>query len=158
MANVDRPKMPGYGLLAANEGAGLMAWDDAEEKLVTARNYWVATTRPDGRPHAAPVWGLWLEGAFYFGTSPGSRKGRNLAANPEVAVHLESGDDVVIFEGRAEQTSDPAVLARINPVYEEKYDLEGGAGEGPVYVVRPRVAFAWLERDFPGTATRWRFA
>ncbi len=30
-------------------------------------NYWICTTRPDGRPHSIPVWGFWLDGGLYFG-------------------------------------------------------------------------------------------
>ncbi len=67
------------------------------------RNYWVCTTRADGRPHAMPVWGLWLDDAVLFSTDPESVKARNLAARPDVVVHLESGDDVVVVDGRAER-------------------------------------------------------
>ncbi len=59
------------------------------------------THRPDGRPHAAPAWGVWLAGRVCFSTSPGSVKARNLAAHPRVVVHLESADNVVIIEGTA---------------------------------------------------------
>lgn len=68
-----------------------------------ARNYWVVTTRSDGKPHSVPVWSIWLDETFYFGTDRRSRKGRNLATNPGLVVHLESGDDVVILEGVAEE-------------------------------------------------------
>ena len=50
-----RPHMPGYGILDANSGKGLLPWSWATERLAKARNYWVATTRPDGNPHAMPV-------------------------------------------------------------------------------------------------------
>ena len=43
----------------------------------------------------------------------GPRKGRNLAENPNVAVHLESGDDVVILEGVAEVVTDPGLVERL---------------------------------------------
>jgi hypothetical protein len=52
-----RPYMPGYGILDAKSGSGLLPWSVAVERLTEARNYWIATTRPDGRPHAMPVWG-----------------------------------------------------------------------------------------------------
>jgi hypothetical protein len=71
----------------------------AEQRLVAARNYWIATTRPDGRPHCRPVWGVWLPDGFWFST--GSLARHNLAANPQITVHLESGDQVVILEGVA---------------------------------------------------------
>jgi nitroimidazol reductase NimA-like FMN-containing flavoprotein (pyridoxamine 5'-phosphate oxidase superfamily) len=89
-----RPQMPkGYGIPPAKRAADYVTWSWAEERLEKARNYWVATTRPDGRPHLMPVWGVWVEGALYFGTDRGSRKARNLASNRAIAVHAESADD-----------------------------------------------------------------
>jgi Pyridoxamine 5'-phosphate oxidase len=105
---VGRPYMPGYGIRP--DGEGLLPWSFVDERMANARNYWVATTRPDGRPHATPVSGVWIDGSFYFGTGPGSRKARNLAKNQHLVVHLESGDEVVILEGVAEEVADPASL------------------------------------------------
>lgn len=68
--------MPGYGIPSGSEG--LLPWGFVEERMANARKYWVATVRPDGRPHLTPVWGLWVEGAFYFGSGPRTRKARNL--------------------------------------------------------------------------------
>jgi hypothetical protein len=104
---------------------------------------------------------VWFDDALFFGTDPNSRKARNLRANPEIVVHLESGDDSVILEGVVEDESDPELRRRAGEAYAAKYgfDALGGADEDgpPVYVLRPRVAFAWLESSFPETATRWRF-
>jgi hypothetical protein len=155
-----RPALPeGYGLREAGGGAGLAAWGPAREQLAGARTYWVGTTRPDRRPHAMPVWGVWLDDAFHFATDRASRKARNLAANPAVVVHLESGDDVVLLEGRARPVTDPARLAAFDAAYQAKYGVRMAdvPGDVSVWVVTPRVAFGWHERDFPGTATRWRF-
>jgi nitroimidazol reductase NimA-like FMN-containing flavoprotein (pyridoxamine 5'-phosphate oxidase superfamily) len=58
-----------------------------EERMSGTRDYWVATVRP----HAVPVWGVWLDGTFHFGGGRRTRKARNLAANPHLMVHLESG-------------------------------------------------------------------
>lgn len=149
---VDRPEMPaGYGLASGRKG--LLTWQQVAEQLEQARNYWVCSTRPDGRPHAIPVWGLWLDGRFYFGTDPASRKGRNLAANPAVVVHLESGDDVVIIEGIAERISDDALSERLTALYDAKYAVPAT----PDHAVRPQTVLAWQEHDFPNTATRFQF-
>lgn len=91
------------------------------------------------------MWGVWLDDMLCFGTDRFSRKARNLAVNPALTVHLESGDDAVILEGVAEEMTDPALLARFAEAYEAKYRW------------RPDVAFAWRESDFPHTATRWDF-
>lgn len=152
----DRPDMAvGYGI---NQQGETLPWSWAEQRLAEARNYWVATTRADGRPHVMPVWGLWHQGAFYFGTDRTSVKGRNLAANPAVVVHLESGDEAVILEGRAAEAA-AARLPELDALYLAKYQfpLTGAPGEALVYCVRPTTAFGWLESDFPNAATRWRF-
>jgi PPOX class probable F420-dependent enzyme len=154
----ERPTMPsGYGI--AKGPKGQMAWSVVERQLTKAKNYWVGTTRPDGRPHVMPVWGLWVEGVFYFSSDGTSRKARNIAANPWAVVHLESGDDAVIVEGAAQRVRDKALLARVDAAYKTKYrmGLRGIPGDVGVFMVRPKVVFAWRERDFPKSATRWRF-
>ncbi len=155
-----RPHMPaGYGVVGPDKGDGLLSWTDATESLAKAHNYWVVTTWPDARPHATPVWGVWVDGAFYFGTDRGARKARNLSNNPEMVVHLESGDDVVIIEGRAEEISDRSLFARMNDAYFAKYHMRqtDAPGDAVIYRLRPRVAFAWHEQSFNRDATRWTF-
>jgi hypothetical protein len=147
---------PAYGITADAEG--LLEWSWADERLETSRNYWVVTATADGRPAAAPVWGVWLDGALRFGTSRASRKGRNLAADPRVVVHLESGDEVVILEGGVEETEIDGPLA---DAYEGKYGMRPGEEQNPGeawYELRPTMALAWMERDYPRTATRFDFA
>ncbi len=150
--------MPGYGILPPDEGTGLLPWSWAEERLAACRNYYVATTRPDGRPHVMPVWGIWLENMFLFSTGADSRKARNFAANPSCTLTVEGAAEAVIVEGRVEQTRDPDVVKRFIAAYKEKYDWEIDARESPIYAVRPAAAFAFRELDdFMGSATRWRF-
>lgn len=150
-----RPRFPkGYGIASSAEG--LLPWRWAEERLHASRNYWIGTSAPDGRPHAMPVWGVWLDGAVIFSTSPESRKGRNLERDPRVVVHTESGDEVVILEGEVERTP---LDERLADVYEAKYDYrpEPGKPEGLWLRLRPSVAYAWIEQDYPNTATRFTF-
>ena len=138
---------------------GLLPWEWARRRLIRAHNYWVSTTRPDGRPHAMPVWGLWLDDMFVFSTARRSRKGRNLADDARLVVHLESGDQTVILEGHAKEIADAALLQRYVAAYDRKYRFRPDPGDRAqaTYRVRPRKAFAWRERDFPTSATRWRF-
>ena len=150
-----RPYAPGYGI--PSHSRGMLSWEYVEESMAGARNYWVATVRPDGRPHVTPVWGLWVDGALYFGAGPRTRKGRNLAENSNVGVHLESGEDVVILEGVAEVVTDPdaGLVERLFVASSAKYGMGSSDVEGS-YVVRPRVAFAWSAGS-PRTFTRWVF-
>lgn len=156
----DRPRMFGGHLEPVR-----LPWSWAVERLATARNYWIATTRPGGRPHTRPVWGVWLEGAFYFST--GSLAAENLRHEREITVHLESGSETVIVEGTAEPVADVTLVELVIAAYNEKYrwDVDPHDMPGPLYAVTPRVAFGWLADGsgddrgaaFHGTATRWRF-
>jgi PPOX class probable F420-dependent enzyme len=130
----------------------MLDWSWAEERLVASRNYWIVTADADGAPAAAPVWGVWADGAVYFGTSPRSQKGRNLERDPRVVVHLESGDEVVILHGEAEVAEvDDSIL----DAYETKYGYRPPGKR--LLRLRPRRALAWLEADYPKTATRFDF-
>lgn len=148
-----RPTMKDYGI--AENATGLMSWEWVDEQMAKARNYWIGSTRADGRPHAAPVWGVWYEGALYFGSGLESQKARNFANQPEIVVHLESGDDTVILEGRVAQEHDAARIAPVDKLYAAKYPPFDPTPSSMFFVLRPHTALAWLERDFPNTATRW---
>lgn len=149
-----RPNMPeGYGIPKDSEG--MFAWGDLREPLETTRNYWVGTTRPDGRPHAVPIWGAWVDDTFYFEGSPETRRGRNLAANPAIVVHLERGNLAIMVEGVVEITNlDDERFSRVAEAFASKYSYRPTEREG-WYTVRPRVVFAWDE--FPKSATRFTF-
>jgi nitroimidazol reductase NimA-like FMN-containing flavoprotein (pyridoxamine 5'-phosphate oxidase superfamily) len=160
-----RPYMPGYGILDANGGRGLLPWAWAVERLTRARNYWIATTCPDGSPHCVPVWGVWLDddNAFYFSSGTQSRKARNLATNPNCVVCPEYGIQAVSLEGLAAKITDTATIRRFVEAYNPKYnwDLkpETVLDMGPIFAVRPRkvIAVDATPGEFQGSATRWLF-
>ena len=151
--------MPGYGIREASEGMGLFPWSWATERLEKARNYWLSTTRPDGRPHTMPVWGVWLDDMLWFSTGAESRKARNLAGNPACVVAVEQGDGAVILEGAAEKLPNRAPRKRFAAVYGRKYDWDMEGFEEPIYVVRPAVVFGLSSagEEFVESATRWVF-
>ena len=158
--NRDRPDMPGYGISTDNEG--ILDWSWLSEAMRSARNYWIVTSRPDHHPHATPVWGAWVGEVFYFACGKNSQKARSIAANPNIVVHLESGDDVVILEGTLEPVKDKVVIPKLSEEYLSKYDFDpfgenGVQPDDPIYSLRLKKAYAWREKDFPKTATRWKF-
>src|SRR5262249_52204175 len=128
--------------------------------LERAENYWLATTREDGRPHCMPVWGVWVDERFYFSTGPKSRKARNLAANANCVVCAEPAKEAVIVEGTAAAVIERSEMLRVAPAYDRKYNEDImkhlDAGEGPLYRVTPRVVFAFTY-GLPKSATRWMF-
>jgi nitroimidazol reductase NimA-like FMN-containing flavoprotein (pyridoxamine 5'-phosphate oxidase superfamily) len=156
--------MPGYGIQQGK--AGLLTWAWAKERLTNGRTYWLATTRSDGRPHIMPVWGIWMQDAFYFSTGDQSRKARNLAENAGCSVAIEidfvkrpKKDDIkdsLVIEGVAEKISDSRIRRRFSKLYATKYawDMEGFSE--PVYRVRPKTIFGFAS-EFTQTATRWSF-
>lgn len=162
-----RPDLPpGYGIENAIGPPGeRLPWSQVSEWLATARNYWVCTSRPDGRPHTKPVWGLWLDGGFIFSTHPETVTARNLLASSAVTVHLESGDQVLILEGTARRTHDRSFLTRFGRIYGTKYrwpvspdDVDPQNPNAAFYWVQPRTAVSWRTATEIGeTITRWTF-
>jgi hypothetical protein len=154
--------MPGYGVAGAEHGSGLLHWSWAAERLTAARNYWVTSTWPDGRPHAMPVWGMWDDSTLWFTSAAGSRKVKNLRADPRCCVTTEDASDPVIIEGAVRFATEPAVLRRVVDLMNAKYhsgvDLEFLRPERNATIgVRPQRVFSMLHSDFTGSPTRWVF-
>jgi len=133
--------------------------------------YWLATTRPGGRPHLTAVGGLWDGGRVYFTSGPGARKSRNLAVDPRCVVSVSLKDLDLVIEGRAARVTDAATLRRLAKAYAAQgwpATVHDGAlthefsapSAGPppwyLYVVTPETAFAVATAE-PHGATRWRF-
>ena len=158
----DRPVMPGYGILPAAQGAGLLPWAEAERRLTVAHDYWLATVRPDGRPHVMPVWGVWLDGCVWFSSGLRSRKARNLAVEPRCTVTTDDARNPVVVEGTAERLVDAAAIAAFVAAVNTKYDATmtvefQDPDVNGTYCVRPSRMFAISGDDFVGSPTRWRF-
>lgn len=154
--------MPGYGLPKSKKGT--LPWKWAEQRLNKSRQYWIATTRPDGRPHVMVIWALWMDGLLYFSTGKDSVKARNLAKNPHCTLCAEKADEAVILEGTVETERDVERIREFIRRYEKKYDWKlGTMAEGllsledPVFILRPRVGFGLWEKKFAPTATKWVF-
>lgn len=127
------------------------------------REIWVTMTRPDGRPHAVPVWFWWNGVNLYFSARAGTLKPRSLAAAPEIVVHNGDGVDPIIAEGTATLVTESSELERVNAAYGEKYvDPATGvrATVDPRMDVVFRVAFkrvqAWAYAN-AATQTVWQF-
>ena len=157
----DRPGIPReYGVASGPDG--MLPWESVEAQLSAARLFWVATTASVGRPRVRPVDGTWFEGRIYVGGSPETAWVRDLLANPNVAVHLDSTDGVVIVDGVAESggggiAGDAA--ERLADLLGERFPYgrpkaKDLAVQGSI-AIRPRVIVAW--RDFAKDPTRFRF-
>ena len=135
----------------------MLPWTWVAKKLKACRTFWLATIHAGGkRPHVMPVWGVWLDDAFYFSTGRKSRKGQNLAANPACTITNDDGEEAVIVEGLATETKDTAELDRVAIAYRKKYKMDPrGMGE-PIFRVNPSRVFGFVEKTFPQSATRWK--
>ncbi|HEV2460084.1 MAG TPA: pyridoxamine 5'-phosphate oxidase family protein [Ktedonobacterales bacterium] len=100
---------------------GFIPWSWVDRQLRAIRSIWVSTTRPDGRPHAVPVWLTWDGRALYFATGERAQKARNLQHEPWVVIHAGDGDDVIILEGSAEAVTDDLELRQVDAARAEKY-------------------------------------
>lgn len=99
--------------------------DRAAKRLASKkeRNLWLASVRPNGRPHLVPVWFVWADGMVYLCTAPDSVKVRNICANPRVTLALEDGSDPVVVEGEA-RLLDGAVSPEVAAAFSHKYDWD----------------------------------
>jgi nitroimidazol reductase NimA-like FMN-containing flavoprotein (pyridoxamine 5'-phosphate oxidase superfamily) len=147
---ITRPHFPdGY----LENPKGFLPWSHVEQRLSEAMHYWLCTVRPNSRPHAVPKWAVYLQGKLYFDGSPETRHARNIAKNPNVIVHLESGEDVVIVEGVAKESGrpDPELAAQIARAYTQKYADRGYApqpeqwNEGGLFEIELRTVIAWTQ-------------
>src|SRR5690242_9681929 len=140
-----------------------MDWPEAAARLAASQNYWIGTTMPSGAPHAAPVWGVVAGLTLYLYSERSTVKARNIATDPRVVVHLESGDDVVIVRGTAEDLGSPAGVPEVGAALAAKYTAPGDQQYLPdadpafdvVYAIRPRSAMAWRLADYDGSQSRW---
>ncbi len=133
--------------------------------------YWLATTRPDGRPHVAGVGALWVDGLFYFTSGAGTRKSQNLAENPNCVITVALDGLDLVVEGTAEKVTDHATVERLA----ERYAAQGwpasasdgaltadysapSAGPPPwdLYAITPVTGFGVATKE-PFGATRWQF-
>jgi uncharacterized pyridoxamine 5'-phosphate oxidase family protein len=141
--------------------ARLLDWTAVAERIAAARNYWLATTGADGRPHLRPVDGVFVDGALCFGGSPETRWVRNLEQRPELSISLPDDEHAVILEGSAELITDPDLpisraLAPANRAkYPQYFDTDTDRGFLPFWCLRPRRVFAWSLTEFPAAATRF---
>jgi hypothetical protein len=164
------------------------SWDEARERLSNPgpddySHAWLATVRPDGRPHLMPIISFWIDGGLHFIVGEGTRKGRNLASNAWCVVGTENRKlpslDVIV-EGRAAPLADPDDVRRLAEALAAKgWPLEARGAEvhgpnaptaGPppyrIYRLEPSRAFGLpgnyrmfdVDADDLPKATRWDFA
>ena len=140
-----RPKFPREWHVP-NDPKLWITWAHANDKLAREKVYWISTASLQGRPHAAPVWGIWKANRFFFETAPNSTKGRNLSKNQNLVVHVQDGNDTVILEGNARKEKRSEELSELKKDYTRKYQYTpdwSNERSQIVFRVEPRIAHAW---------------
>jgi hypothetical protein len=150
--------MPGYGILDAGEGTGLLPWSWATERLAASHDYFAATVTPEGHPHLMPVWGVWGDDCLWFSSSPTSRKARNLARDGHMALATDDALAPVVEEGTARRVVDPDIIERfagaVNAKYETDYPVQFFV-DNACFGLSPARVFGIDTEDFAGSPTRW---
>jgi hypothetical protein len=134
----------------------------------SASHFWIATTRPDGRPHVMAAGITWDGSHFYLVSGPRTRKSRNLARDPRCVITVAAPAADIVAEGEATIIRDDAELQRIAELYSDwGPQVRDGAfwhefsapSAGPppwdVYEITPTTVYA-VATDEPHGATRWR--
>lgn len=157
-----------YGLDPIPWSRALEALEAGQQRNETS---FLATTRPDGRPHVAGVGAVWDNGKAYFVSGAGTRKSRNVARNPTCSLAMSLPGLDLVIEGKAERVTNDETLHRLAKRYAEggwparvedgafTYDYSApSAGPPPwdLYAITPTTIFGVLASE-PGGATRWRF-
>jgi len=128
-----------------------LGWDEVAERFGAAPNWWVATSGPGG-PHSVPVWGVVVDGVLHFYGEPGAVRSRNLAADPRLVLHLESGSSVLIVHGSVAIGPVARDVRAVCAAYAAKYmdptDLDylpdaTGMEQALLFTVTPTRAIAW---------------
>jgi len=97
-------------------GSEPMPWSRVVKQLEAGDlkgSFWLATTRPDGRPHMAGIGAIWVDGKLYFVSGASTRKSQNLAQNSRCALSVSLPDIDVTVEGTAAVVRDQSTLARL---------------------------------------------
>ncbi len=155
--------MPVAELLDLPEGYGrpkkALKWEVVRAELEQAKQYWLATVKPDGQPHVVPVDGIWLDDLWFYGGSPATLHRRNVLANPHVVMHLADTSRAVMVDGDVALVDVlPDLAERLTAASLAKYPEYGANGLGSypaVQCLTPRRVIAWM--SYPADATRFRF-
>jgi len=112
--------------------------------MQSERNIWMATTRPDGRPHVAPLWFIWHEDRVYIMT--GGVKLANVRRNGFAALNTEDGDSVVIIEGTTKIIPlEDALFEIVAQLFIERYgwDIHDSVAEQALIEIAPIKVLTW---------------
>jgi hypothetical protein len=110
------------------------------------------------------VWGAVVSRDLYFFSERRTVKARHVAANPHVAVHLESAEDVVIVQGMLSDLGIPREYSDVMRALDAKYASPEDARYLPtadpdfdvLWRLRPHRAMLWRLDQYDASQARWQ--
>ena len=128
---------------AARPGSPTPDLRRAVARLQREHIVWLATARPEGRPHLVPIWHVWRQDKLYISTGQHSVKMRNILHQPSVTLALPDAMDVVLVEGAARPA--PELDVELAPDFVEKFewDFREDAEYGGLVQITPTRILAW---------------
>jgi len=153
-----------------------LLWTRARNLLATSGDvnttFFLSTTDPDGRPHAAGVGARWHDGDMYIVSGPAAHKTRNLLRNPACALSVALTGMDLVLRGEVSKVEDVDLLTTVVKEFRDggwPAEVKDGrivapysapsAGPPPWDLYRFMfdvvIGVAGAE---PSGATRWRFA
>lgn len=104
---------------------------------------WFSSTRPDGRPHLAPIWHVVHAGCIYVVTRRTAVRAANIRANAAVSLALADTSNALIIEGVARPAAE--MCDALRPLFLTKYDwdIATDAEYDDIIQVRPRKVLSW---------------
>lgn len=98
-------------------------WRALEARLGRETTIWLATNRPNGRPHLVPIWYVWLNDKIYISTGSETQKFYNMYHNQRVALALPDPNQVIILEGEA-HVADRQTVDRVADYFFHKFEWD----------------------------------
>jgi predicted TIM-barrel fold metal-dependent hydrolase len=164
MPDVERPAMAAYGV--PDDLDGVLPWSWADTRLSSSRNFWIVTASRDARPHAMPVWGVWMPALERFAFSCAPRHARRATS---ATIRRSSWPSTTPSSAsRSKDAHAPSPGAAADPfvdAYARKYETIRTSKQHSLpscartasSKCSPERAFGIIEREdeFAQRATRW---
>jgi nitroimidazol reductase NimA-like FMN-containing flavoprotein (pyridoxamine 5'-phosphate oxidase superfamily) len=98
-------------------GNAVLPWARPRDLLAKSGDanvtFFLSTTDPDGRPHAAGVGARWHDGDLYIVSGPATRKTKNMIRNPACALSVALTGMDLVLEGDAAKVEDLDLLTTV---------------------------------------------
>ncbi len=143
-----------------SQKAGKLSRQEIDEFLAQPIIARIATVKPDGAPHVAPMWQQWDGEAMWVIPRSRSSWFENLRQEPRVCISCADDNDPeharVTIEGIAEIVEGPVgLVGRVKEIADEMAVRYMGL-DGPMYAAKTADRLRYLIKVTPTKITSWR--